>query len=168
MNSRRTFDISFIEELRARYSYNPDTGLVSSLITNKVIGYPCTKGAIQIDYKKDGKRIVLFAHILAWAFMTDKWPEKLIDHIDLDKTNNKWGNLREATNGQNQANTIGKAKRKSKYKGVHWRKREKCWAASITSNKKTYNLGYYKTEIEAHVAYCRAADKFHGEFARYA
>src|SRR4051812_10516942 len=58
------------------------------------------------------------AHHLAWLYMTGEWPDPFVDHRDLNKHNNIWTNLREATKSQNQAN-IGLIKsNKSGFKGV--------------------------------------------------
>ena len=57
-------------------------------------GYICIK-IDQIMYK---------AHRLAWLWMTGDWPTEEVDHKDLDKSNNRFGNLREATHSQNNIN----------------------------------------------------------------
>ena len=47
---------------------------------------------------------------LIWRMVTGEWPKDQIDHIDQDSTNDRWDNLREATDGQNMKNTpISKA-----------------------------------------------------------
>ena len=53
----------------------------------------------------------------------------------------------------------------SKYKGVGKHHTGK-WMAGIRYKKKTHWLGCYETEGEAYKAYCRAAKKLYGEFAR--
>jgi hypothetical protein len=42
------------------------------------------------------------------------------------------------------------------------------WKAVITVHGKGLYLGYFKTPEAAHMAYCAAADKHFGEYARYA
>jgi hypothetical protein len=90
----------------------------------------------------------------------------IIDHINHDGMDNRGANLRAATRSQN---TCHRRKRsgatQSKYKGIHWKKRNRKWEAMITFQKKKIYLGYFRSEIDAAKAYDRAARKYHGEFA---
>jgi hypothetical protein len=45
-----------------------------------------------------------------------------MDHVNGDRADNRWCNLREATQSQNQANTSMRADNISGYKGVCWHK----------------------------------------------
>ena len=87
-----------------------------------------------------------------------------IDHKDRNPRNNLLFNLRPATNAQNRANS--KSYNESGYKGVYWNKRAQKWMAQITVNRKKIYLGLFDDPKKAHVAYCKAARKYHGEFAR--
>lgn len=90
---------------------------------------------------------------------------KNIDHIDHNGLNNCKSNLRPATTSQNGAN---QRKRKSKctsqYKGVHFHPFGK-YQARIKYNYKTYSLGLYFTELEAAIAYNKAASEIYGPYA---
>jgi hypothetical protein len=46
-----------------------------------------------------------FVHRLAWLWMTREWPEMSLDHIDRDKSNNRWKNLREVSPSENAINS---------------------------------------------------------------
>jgi hypothetical protein len=115
---------------------------------------------IWVNYK------VYPAHILAYIYMTGKQPDKKIDHKNGNKKDNRWINLRLATDFQNAANSKISKANTSGYKGVTFNKQKNKYAAQIKINYKTIYLGYYKTPEEAHAAYCAAATKYHGEFAR--
>jgi hypothetical protein len=43
---------------------------------------------------------------------------------------------------------------------------DRCWQAQITHNKKVTYLGCFHTKEEAHSAYCDAAKRLPGEFAK--
>lgn len=106
------------------------------------------------------------AHRLAWLYMTGEWPEHTVDHEDLDKDNNRWANLRAATQAQQCANRGLKSDNKSGFKGVSWSKESNRWYASIKIKGKSRNLGMYNTPEEASAAYTRALTEAYGEFAR--
>lgn len=92
-----------------------------------------------------------------------------VDHANLNRLDNRRSNLRIATRSQNLANMRKKEGTKSGYKGVYkFQKRRgtKIWCAEITVNNKKIRLGYFYTAEDAYKAYCDAAVKYHGEFAR--
>ncbi len=107
----------------------------------------------------------LYAHRLAWFMAHGQWPERQLDHKDLDRGNNRLANLRPASNGQNMANT--KVRAKTGFKGVIVPKRApNCFVAQISINSRPKYLGTFKTAEAAHAAYMKAAVERHGEFAR--
>jgi hypothetical protein len=87
-----------------------------------------------------------------------------VDHIDHDPLNNTRGNLRLATNAQNQANRQ-KVTAASGYKGVAFHKPNGRWRAAIRHNGKNHHLGVYDTPEEASAAYAKGAERLFGEFA---
>ena len=78
----------------------------------------------------------------------------IVDHINGDTKNNMKSNLRLVTkkqNVQNQRKCRGKTS--SKYKGVHKRKDNGMWRAYINVDGKRIDLGTFKTENAAAIAY---------------
>ena len=153
------------ERLRELLHYDPGTGAFAwRVITSRkihvgdVAGHPSTQGYLQIG----ADRKLYQAHRLAWLYMTGEWPRNQIDHINLDKSDNRWCNLREATHRENQANRATLFG----FKGASWDKTYHKWRAQISCNNKKRHLGYFETQQEAAVAYAEAAKEFQGEFAR--
>jgi len=91
---------------------------------------------------------------------------KIIDHKDGNGLNCCRYNLRYATdlnNGSNKRKRLQKST--SVFKGVHWRKDNQKWRASIRVNWKLISLGQFDSEESAARAYDTAAKKHFGEFA---
>ena len=76
-----------------------------------------------------------------------------IDHIDINKSNNKIENLRIVTNSQNMRNKNKIPNCSSIYKGVCWHKLHKKWRVEIRIDGKVKHLGYFNNEEEASEAY---------------
>ena len=114
----------------------------------------------------DGERYL--AHRLAFFYMTGRMPTEHIDHINGQKDDNRWQNLREATRSQNGANRGANKRNTSGYKGVTWDKNRSKWSAAIMCQGQPYNLGGFDTPEEAHEAYKKAAGALFGDFARSA
>lgn len=90
------------------------------------------------------------------------------DHRDGDGLNNRRANLRNATKSQNMHNARLRADNTSGFKGVCWNKRSGKWEARIRLHGKQNHLGMHATPEAAYEAYCQAANRLHGEFARLA
>lgn len=153
------------KRLKELLHYDPITGLFTWLVANSnrvkvgdVAGALGDHGRILI--RVDG--VLYKAHRLAWLYMTGKWPNPEADHEDTDASNNKWLNLREANRSQNNCNKKNRKDNTSGYKGVYQDKRRSKWMARINGKF----LGYFNTSQGAHAAYCAAAQKYHGQFAR--
>jgi hypothetical protein len=145
--------------LKSILSYNPDTGLFSwknlSGRKNKTTaGCFDNNGYVIIGIKLPGGKSKKYgAHRLAWLYYHEEWPQNDIDHINGVKSDNRIINLRHVTRRQNQQNRAnhrdgclpGATRHRNKYQ------------AQIQINKKAYYLGYFDTELEAHLAYKLAA-----------
>lgn len=87
--------------------------------------------------------------------------DKMVDHIDRDKSNNKKSNLRLATNSQNLANVTHNKNNTSGFRGVLFIKDKNKWQAKYASNF----LGYFNTFEEAKKARLEYENENLGEFA---
>lgn len=109
---------------------------------------------------------VMLVHRIIWLWMTGEWPHKQVDHINGVRTDNRWSNLRMATQQQNSANQGLRSNNKSGVKGVSWDKRKKVWVAMITVAGKVKRIGSSRSKEEA-TAMRRAAEaEYQGAFAR--
>jgi len=91
-----------------------------------------------------------------------------IDHINGDKADNRWSNLRAATRYQNIQNRGPHKDNAIGLKGVHFSGKEQKWIAQIHANGNSKRLGCFDCPAAASFAYQIAADKHHGAFARTA
>lgn len=107
------------------------------------------------------------AHRLAWMiFYGSLGEDEQIDHINLDRKDNRILNLRKATHEENCRNTKTRSHNFSGLKGAHYHRKSGKYRARITINGKQEWLGYFKTSEEAHAAYKKKAEEMHGQFFR--
>lgn len=117
--------------------------------------------AITIDQRS------YLAHRLAWLYVNGVWPVDEIDHKDLNKSNNRIDNLRPSTRAQNVQHRGLTSRNTNGYKGVYLRPDRGTFQVHISANRRRIYLGDFKTAEEGHAAYCRAAERYHGEFAHH-
>ena len=106
-----------------------------------------------------------YLHRLAWLYMTGEWPTDEIDHVDQDRSNNAWANLRAASRRENSCNLPVRSDNTTGFKGVSLDPRRGKWAAYINSGGRRYSLGYHASPEEAAAAYDHAAISKFGKFA---
>lgn len=109
-------------------------------------------------------RVYYLVHRIIWKMVTGQEPFDQIDHEDRNRLNNRWDNLREATNGQNRWNTSLAKNNTSGVKGVCWDAKRQVWNASINKTR----IGRFKSKDAAIAARLKAAEELHGQFMRVA
>lgn len=112
---------------------------------------------------------LFYAHRVVWALHYGAWPPFDVDHEDGDRSNNRIGNLRDATHQQNMQNKKLYANNRSGATGVSWHKRTKRWAAGYRVSGKRFHVGYFDTVSEAVAARAAATGGvFHANHGRSA
>jgi HNH endonuclease/AP2 domain len=107
------------------------------------------------------------AHRLAWLYVYGAHADLSIDHINGVKTDNRIGNLRQATKSQNRAYAVSSVKNKCGLPGVRLQKRSGKWLAECRFQGKNVYFGCsHLTKEAAHAAYLAGKAKLHGEFGK--
>ena len=150
------------EYLWTLFSYDEETGILThntaSRNNKRRIGAAVTcnvKGHLK-TYVRGGERYV---HRIVWKMMTGVDAIE-IDHINRDRSDNRWCNLRDVSHYRNIGNTDLSKRNKSGVKGVYWAKDKNKWTAQISIGDKIKYLGRY-TKIEDAKAAYEAAARIH-------
>lgn len=159
-----------VDRLRELVSYDPETGVMVRVVAvprgpvGSVVGTKNSHGHLvaRIDFH------IYYVHRLAWLYMTGEWPASCVDHRNLDRSDNRWSNLRAASYAENKWNAPRMKTNTSGVKGVHWFKQYGRWRSTIRAQGREHFLGYFDSKEEAEAARAEAAKKLHGDFARLA
>ncbi len=131
---------------------------------NKYSWYIQTNGYVRHDTKNKKVRLMLTMHRLVMKAKKGQF----VDHINLNKLDNRKSNLRFCTSSQNSIHIPKSRKTKSGFKGVFWYPnncKSRPWQVGIGVKRKYLYIGNYATVEEAALAYNEAALKYHGKFA---
>lgn len=109
---------------------------------------------------ENGKNIYLHRLIMGAA------ENEQVDHINMDKTDNRRCNLRLASHAENQRNKGLRADSTTGFKGVCFDKRAGNYVAYINADGVRTYLGRFSDKYKAAKAYDKAAKELHGDFAR--
>jgi len=137
-------------ELHEYFDYQPNVG---KLIWKKQSG-KCKLGSEAGYISADGYRYfgfkgkILKTHRAIYLMMTGHLP-KFVDHINQDRLNNKWVNLRNATVTDNNRNCGMSKNNTSGVVGVSWSTSRKKWVAMIWHESKPIPLGRYVSKDDA-------------------
>lgn len=89
------------------------------------------------------------SHRLAWLYMTGNFPENTIDHINHNRGDNRWCNLRDVTNTVNHQNKKMRKNNTSGVSGVYFDKPTQKWEVRLRFNKETHYFGRHESKEEA-------------------
>lgn len=137
---------------------NPETGEVfgvrGNLLTNRD-----KQGYVIIYIVNKGMKYNIRAHQFIWFVSNNQqddyfMSDKVIDHINNDRSDNRISNLRVVTQQKNMFN-------QPKARGFHLKKDCNKFESYIKVNQKKIYLGLYETEKEAHQAYLDAKKIYH-------
>ena len=140
--------------LKEILSYDKETGYfywkknrARNIVAGEIAGY--------VSESRKGKKYIkicmggtcYYAHRLAYLYINGKFPEKHIDHIDGDGTNNSWTNLRDADRSANSKNMKLFKNNSSGFCGVTMLDGK--WAAQIKTAGKYIYLGSFDKKSDA-------------------
>jgi hypothetical protein len=148
------------KELKLIFHYDENTGIFFRFKHRK-LNSVCKNGYLQTSI--NGKKYYL--HRLAWLYVYGNFPDKEIDHINNNKTDNRICNLRQVTRSQNLSNTKLNKNNKAKHKNVSLHSKTNLWRVVMTKNKKCIVNKYFK---ELNDAICFANKMREQHFGIYA
>jgi hypothetical protein len=102
---------------------------------------------------------------------TGKWPDTEIDHINGNRADNRFENLRQVSHQENGKNTKRYASNRSGFAGVGRTTNPSKWRARIRVNGKLVHLGVFDSAEDARTARKAAEKQFgfhenHGRMSR--
>lgn len=109
---------------------------------------------------------LVFAHRLAFLYMTGEWPSDQVDHITGERDNNAWSNLRVVNNSQNMQN-ISRAHGDTVTGELGVTFRRNRYEARIQVGKCRKHLGTFKSKEDAVRAYLAAKLSTHTHNERF-
>jgi hypothetical protein len=161
MNASRACVHFTRDRLLALFRYDPATGALVDLVSGAEIVSVNNHGYRWVW--KDGA--ALLVHRVAWRLMTGEWPTQMVDHIDGNRRNNAWGNLRQtdfSRNAQNMHKAMVTNKVGLLGVSIDSRNRKNPYRASIgVGGGRRVHLGVFQTPEAAHQAYLKAKAKLH-------
>ena len=160
--NRKTGELRWKRRPRSHFKALDRWAAWNSTWAFKRAGSPHSEGYRTVAITCNGRTSVILEHRVAWALATGAWPVNVIDHRDLNRSNNRFRNLRDITFAENCQNTT-RPTGVSKLRGAY-RSPRGCllpWRSQIKANGILHLLGQFKTAKQANAAYLKAKAKLH-------
>jgi hypothetical protein len=148
---RRILEPPSIDWLKTQLSYDPETGELRWLVMNQgrrsKVGSNNPDGYVYVGVTVEGVCHFMKRSRLAFALTVGRWPT-IIDHINGDRTDDRWCNLREVNGSENQKN---RRLETDNTWGIHGlvRRPSGKWEAAIRHSGAYLYLGRYSDFFEA-------------------
>lgn len=94
-----------VEWARERFSYDPLTGRIGRRQTGEAASCHVVAGYEVWAFTRDGFHCQVKGHQIAFACMTGQWPLGVVDHVNGDRQDNRWSNLRDVSHRSNMLNS---------------------------------------------------------------
>lgn len=146
------------QRLLEKFSYNKECGTFhkryrgTGAISEKPAGSVNSDGYMKlcVDYE------YYSVHRLVWLAELGELPKKSIDHINGNKIDNRFSNLRETDDSENSLNRF--RSNKNKFGGLPlgvFPSRKGKFVAKLTVSGKCHNLGLFDSPTDAYDAYLK-------------
>lgn len=147
--------------------YNPETGIWTWIVDyssrakkGESPGWKNDAGYICFSVK--GKKYR--SHQLAFLYMEGALPKGQIDHINRIRDDNRWCNLRPATQTEQNANCKVRKNNTSGYRGIYWREDRGYYVAQIVLGGQHTYIGSFPLLKDAVEAYNAKSLELFGDF----
>jgi hypothetical protein len=157
------------KQAMALYSYERRTGIFrwkQQRIWKRPVGSEAGQFSGLLGHRKlyiDGKRYP--AHWIAWLIVYGRLPKNELDHKNVNPSDNRIANLREATRSQNILNKPKRRDSTAPYKGIG--RHQNKWRPRIRVDGKTIYFGLFDDPKDAFAAYKKMAKKHYGGFHNF-
>lgn len=146
------------ERLKELFEYDPAEGTFTRRCSRGGYAKGTVAGAFNSYYgyvhiSVDAKSYK--AHRLAFLYMTGEMPEGEVDHVDGNRKNNSWDNLRDVSRKENARNCCLRSDNTTGYPGVSYHKKRRQWRARIGGT----HLGWFSSREEAIEHRVRAVER---------